>query len=235
MLDDERDRAELRDRYYGLLQELRVVVTGVQVLLAFLLTVPFAQRFAELDSSARAWFGVALASAMVSALLFLTPTALHRFGKRTARSYRLEVSIIVTRLGLLFLGVAMLVSFAVVVGFLFSTATAGAMVAFVAAVMVGLWVLVPLISWRLDRGSLTPAGIRSPDGILFDTISMPSRGAGAAGASPRSTRRARSPRHGRTFALTDRSPRRKPARTGYRPTLTTPSRTRLHLAEWWCR
>ena len=39
-LDDELDRGELRDRYYGLLQELRVVLPGVQVLVAFLLTIP---------------------------------------------------------------------------------------------------------------------------------------------------------------------------------------------------
>jgi Family of unknown function (DUF6328) len=44
-LDDVADREELRQRYYGLLQELRVVLPGVQVLLAFLLTAPFAQRF----------------------------------------------------------------------------------------------------------------------------------------------------------------------------------------------
>ncbi len=43
-LDDRADREELRERYYGLLQELRVILPGVQVLVAFLLTVPFASR-----------------------------------------------------------------------------------------------------------------------------------------------------------------------------------------------
>src|SRR3954447_7105997 len=65
-LDDENDRTEIRNRYHGLLQELRVVVTGAQVLLAFLLTVPFAQGFARLDESERAWFGAALVSATLS-------------------------------------------------------------------------------------------------------------------------------------------------------------------------
>ncbi len=44
-LDDEADRDELRRRYYGLMQELRVLLPGVQILVAFLLTVPFATRF----------------------------------------------------------------------------------------------------------------------------------------------------------------------------------------------
>ena len=53
-LDDERDRAKLRDRYYGLLQELRVVLPSVQVLVAFLLTVPFGQRFGERSTTSTA-------------------------------------------------------------------------------------------------------------------------------------------------------------------------------------
>lgn len=52
-LDNERDRVELRSRYYGLLQELRVVLPGVQVFLAFLLTVPFTQRFDDVDDRGR--------------------------------------------------------------------------------------------------------------------------------------------------------------------------------------
>jgi len=143
-LDDEADREELRDRYYGLLQELRVVVTGVQVLLAFLLTAPFATRFGELDESGQAWFGAALACATISVIAFVTPTAMHRFGDRTARAQRLELSIVVTRFGLFFLGLAMLLSFGVVAGFLFSGPVAATLIAVVAVAMVGLWVVAPL-------------------------------------------------------------------------------------------
>ena len=103
-LDDERDRAELRDRYYGLLQELRVVLPGVQVLVAFLLTVPFAQRFGELDDLDRGLYGAALLFTILSAIAFISPTALHRFGNRTARGQRLRVSIVMSRVGLLCLG-----------------------------------------------------------------------------------------------------------------------------------
>jgi hypothetical protein len=157
-LDDENDRGELRNRYYGLLQELRVVVTGVQVLLAFLLTVPFAQRFAQLDTTSKAWFGVALTSATISVIAFVTPTAMHRFGRRTARGERLEVSIAVTRVGLFFLGVAILSSFGVVASFLFDEPVPAILITVVAVTMVGLWVVVPIVisaSQRRDSAKRT--------------------------------------------------------------------------------
>src|SRR6059036_2923903 len=68
MLDDDDDRDELRNRYYTLLQELRVVLPGVQVLAAFLLTVPFAQRFAVLDATGKTLFAVSLVSASLSVI-----------------------------------------------------------------------------------------------------------------------------------------------------------------------
>ncbi|MGZ4711945.1 MAG: DUF6328 family protein [Acidimicrobiia bacterium] len=150
-LDDESDRSELRDRYYGLLQELRVVVTGVQVLLAFLLTVPFAQRFAQLDPSAQAWFGGALVSATLSVVAFVAPTAMHRYGKRTARGDRLAFSIAATRVGVFFLGVAMLLSFAVVVDFLFGGLVPVLLIGGVAVIMVGAWLVLPLATHLTDR------------------------------------------------------------------------------------
>jgi hypothetical protein len=123
----------------------------VQVLLAFLLTIPFAQRFSELSDGARAWFGIALTSATVSVIAFVTPTAMHRFGRRTARSERLALSLVVTRAGLLFLGVAILSSFALVVDFVFDEPVTELLVGAVAVTMLGLWVVVPIATERVDR------------------------------------------------------------------------------------
>lgn len=61
-----------------LLQELRVALPGVQVLFAFLLTVPFTQRFESLTSFQEGlYFGVLLGAALSTAL-FIAPTAAHR-------------------------------------------------------------------------------------------------------------------------------------------------------------
>ena len=70
---------ERRDRELGeLLQELRVAITGVQVLFAFLLTVPFTQRFPSLDQSQRRVYFAAVLAAAVSSLLLIAPAANHR-------------------------------------------------------------------------------------------------------------------------------------------------------------
>ncbi len=61
-----------------LLQELRVALPGVQVLFAFLLTVPFSQGFNSLEPVQRElYFGVLLSTALSTALL-IAPTANHR-------------------------------------------------------------------------------------------------------------------------------------------------------------
>jgi len=150
-LDDERDRDELRDRYYGLMQELRIVLPGVQVLVAFLLTVPFAQGFADVDDLGRALFGAALVSAILSVVAFMTPTAMHRFGDRTARGERLQISIVMTRVGLLLLAVALTLSLAVVSRFLYEGLVTALLVAVVVVAVVALWIVMPLSTRRADR------------------------------------------------------------------------------------
>jgi hypothetical protein len=76
-----RDESELerRDRQLDeLLQELRVMQTGVQVLFAFLLGVPFTQRFTALDDTQRLLYFFTLLSAGAAVLFLLAPGAWHR-------------------------------------------------------------------------------------------------------------------------------------------------------------
>ncbi len=154
-LDDVDDRQELRERHYGLLQELRVVLPGVQVLLAFLLTVPFQQRFHELDTWGRRAYELALTSSMLSVVFLLGPTFLHRFGERTARRDRLLWSIRLVVVGLVLLGVALLTALWCVARFVFGDGSAFQLLVPVAAAMLGVWVIVPLTLRR--RGSRQPA------------------------------------------------------------------------------
>ncbi|MCG5213124.1 DUF6328 family protein [Streptosporangium soli] len=72
------------DRELGeLLQGLRVAVTGVQVLFAFLLTLPFAAGFPKVDTVGRWLFFVSLMSAAFASVCFITPAAQHRVLFRT--------------------------------------------------------------------------------------------------------------------------------------------------------
>ena len=153
-LDDVDDRAELRDRYYGLLQELRVVLPGVQVLLAFLLTAPFAAKFDDLDDWGRRAYQVALTSSMLSVTFLLSPTFLHRFGQRTARRDRLLWSIRLMVVGLILLGLSLLTALWGVARFVFGDATAWELVVPVALTMLVLWIVLP---FTLRRRGSTPA------------------------------------------------------------------------------
>ena len=143
-LDDLLDREELRQRHYGLLQELRVVLPGVQVLLAFLLTVPFARRFSELDVWGRRAFELALTSSMFSVILLLGPTFLHRLGERRARSARLQWSIRMLVVGIVLLGVSLVTAMWSVARFVFGTTTAWRLMIPVVVTMVGLWLILPM-------------------------------------------------------------------------------------------
>ena len=151
MLDDDDDRDELRNRYYTLLQELRVFLPGVQVLAAFLLTVPFAQRFSGLDDTGEALFAVSLVSASVAVIAFLTPVVMHRFGHRTERAVRLEASIMATKVGFGVLLVALASSLAVVCRFLFDDVVAVALVAGTFGGGIAIWFVLPAIVRRRRR------------------------------------------------------------------------------------
>jgi hypothetical protein len=158
-LDDHLDRDELRSRYYGLLQELRVLLPGVQILVAFLLTVPFAARFGQIDSTERALFGLALMSSALSVTAFVGPIAFHRFGHRESRSARLVWAIRLARLGLTLLGVSLATALVLVVDVVFGAVAALACAIVTIGSMVAIWVVLPRMAgatpaagpWTLDR------------------------------------------------------------------------------------
>ncbi len=75
---DETEEEQAARRYNELLQELRVAQTGVQFLFAFLLTLAFTQRFAQInDFQLTVYVGSLIATAVASALL-IGPVPLHR-------------------------------------------------------------------------------------------------------------------------------------------------------------
>jgi hypothetical protein len=70
---------QVLDRNLGeLLQELRVALTGVQIMFAFLLTLAFTQRFTELDGFGITVYTVALMTTAFATLVLLAPVSLHR-------------------------------------------------------------------------------------------------------------------------------------------------------------
>jgi MFS family permease len=74
------DRAHQLDRNWAeLVQELRVIGTGVQILFAFLLTIAFQARFSQTSPGQRDLYLVTLLLSGLAAALLIAPVAMHRF------------------------------------------------------------------------------------------------------------------------------------------------------------
>jgi hypothetical protein len=142
----EETEEERLDRNLGeLLQELRVVIPGVQVLFAFLLTVPFQERFSEINAFQRDVYFATLLCTAISAILLMSPTAYHRLTfryqqKRQLVFYSNRFAII----GLTFLAAAMTGALLLVTDVLFSTKASVIVVALTVAAFLVLWYALPL-------------------------------------------------------------------------------------------
>ena len=137
---------ELRERYRELLEELRTILPGVQVLFAFLLTVPFSARFGQLDEFGRDLYSAALIGTTLSMILLLTPASYHRIAPRQQRDQRVRTSVLLMMGGLVMLALSVLVAVFTVVRFVFTAATAIAVVLPGTVVLITLWFAIPL--WR---------------------------------------------------------------------------------------
>lgn len=138
------------DRELGeLLQGLRVAVTGVQVLFAFLLTVPFQAGYGKLDSLGVVLFFVALSGSALASICFITPAAQHRLFFRTGLKERMihrANSLGVA--GAVFLLVAMTSAVALVAETVLNAWPAALFGAAVALTGGWFWIIQPLIDLR---------------------------------------------------------------------------------------
>ena len=149
--DEESRKERTTRRWNEMLQEIRVAQTGVQVLTGFLLTVPFSQRFGDLDSVQRTAYLVVVASSILAAGLLIAPVAFHRvlFG-RHEKEWLVEAANGSARAGLTALGVTMSgVMFLVFDVVLDRTASVIA-TATTVVVLAVLWLVVPLVGAEVD-------------------------------------------------------------------------------------
>jgi hypothetical protein len=129
-----------------LLQELRVALPGVQILFAFLLTVPFSQGFTRLDDFQRdLYFGVLLATAVSTALL-IAPSANHRLLFRMRdKEYLVQLSNRLTIAGLLVLMLSLTGAILLVADILFKSPAPALFTVGIALVFIIAWVVTPVI------------------------------------------------------------------------------------------
>jgi len=134
----------LRERYQELLGEFRTAIPGVEVLLGFLLTVPFSSRFGDLDPFGRRLYLVGLVASAGAVVTLLLPTIYHRLTPQLMRERRIDVAVRALLCGLGLAGIAIVAISLLVVRFVFDLPTGIAVAGLLGLAMVTLWVLLPL-------------------------------------------------------------------------------------------
>lgn len=155
--DDGRDesRAERLDRNtIELINELRVAGTGIQVLFAFLLIVPFNNRFTRLSTFERGLYFFALLCIAAAAVLLIAPSIHHRLLFRLRqRAYlvRMGNNMLIAGSGFLAVG---LTAILVLISHVIFGAVAAVIVGVLAACVVGgLWFALPVARRRAVRAA----------------------------------------------------------------------------------
>ena len=140
--EEERADRNLSD----LLQELRVALPGVQVLFAFLLTVPFTNRFTTLtDFQEKLYFGI-LISVTLATVMLVAPTAGHRIlFRRQQKEFIVTLANNLSLIGLLLVALAMCGVVTLISDYLFGTTTAVLSTTGIALAFIGFWFVGPLL------------------------------------------------------------------------------------------
>ena len=128
-----------------LLQEVRVAQTGTQILFAFLLGVPFTQRFGEVTSFQQTvYFGTLVAAAVASACL-IAPSAYHRIlFRQKEKQFVIETSNVLIIVGLAFVALAMSGVILLITDLLYNETTTAIVTAAIVLVFVVLWYVMPI-------------------------------------------------------------------------------------------
>lgn len=146
MADGETESERVARNWDEILQELRVTQTGTQILLGFLLTIPFQQTFADLDGAQLGVYLTLVVVAATATVLALSPVALHRaLFRRGAKPQLVRAAHVLLRLALgaiaLALSGTVFLIFGVVIGDVAALVAGGA----VLASTVALWLVLPAV------------------------------------------------------------------------------------------
>ena len=143
--------AERDDRNLGeLIQELRVVSLGVQVLFGFLLSLPFTVRFSRLGTGQRDLYLASLVLSATATVLLLGPVAYHRLVFRQGlKEPVVRYANVMAILGLASVGAAVLTAVLLVTSVVAGVLPAALITAAMACVLATLWFVLPL-SRRAD-------------------------------------------------------------------------------------
>jgi hypothetical protein len=139
---EERDDRNLAE----LLQELRVAGLGVQILFAFLLSIPFTTKFSRLNTAQRDLYVTTLLLSALATALLLAPVAYHRLlFRRREKEHLVRASNVLAILGLAAVGLAVSATVALVLSYVAAGLPAVLITIIVVCMFGGLWFALPLM------------------------------------------------------------------------------------------
>jgi hypothetical protein len=145
MPDGETDKERVDRELIELLNELRVALPGVQVLFAFLLTIPFSRGWPQTTQLEHDLFFLALLSAVASTVLLMAPSAYHRILFRHRDKERLLLhSNRLALAGLASLAVSLGASLYLVAEYVFGSQAAAIVTGIAGGLLALVWYAIPL-------------------------------------------------------------------------------------------
>ncbi|MBY8875193.1 DUF6328 family protein [Micromonospora sp. PLK6-60] len=143
-MSKETEKQRWQRNFADLLQELRVAQTGVQILFAFLLTLPFSNGFTRTSEFQKDVYIVALLAAAAATAMIISPVAFHRALFRQGRKPELvRFAHTMATGGLAFMLIAMVSAVLLITDFVLSRPIAFLLTAVTAIWFLAFWVILP--------------------------------------------------------------------------------------------
>lgn len=148
---EETDKQRHNRELIELLNELRVLLPGAQVIFAFLLAVPFSDRFKEISSTDKALYFATLCSTALASLLLIAPGAMHRLNFRLIdKGALVRIATNLAIAGTVFVALSMIGALMFISELIYSGTAAVVVGLISSALFVGGWFLMPL-RWRRNH------------------------------------------------------------------------------------
>ena len=146
---------DVDEQFRALMEGLRTTIPGVMTLFAFLLILPFQNRYAEVTAfQEKIYFGTLICTSIATVCLIAPPVRHRLLFRQGVKDWILFDSNRVVQVGFGFLAVAIVGVIFLIGDFIYDSAAGGLAAAGIAVVLVWLWFGSPLVERRRGgRGS----------------------------------------------------------------------------------
>ncbi len=150
---NEKPENDVDDQFRALMEGLRTTLPGVQVLFAFLLTLPLQAAFVEIRDMERVAYYVAFFGSAMASVLLIAPSAHQRIrapltGVERKSERHLRITVLITIAGTVIFAIALTAAVFLISTLVLTDSVAVAATIAVMAVIAWSWFYMPLVTFR---------------------------------------------------------------------------------------